>query len=105
MQFDTFGESGYNVKFSPDSMAKHMGVVTGENYGIAGAGSLIVFDLQNPRNAPIRFKSNVGQTDLAWNKNGDIIATVAADGALRCSNYFTFIIFVCFGDPEFFVNF
>ncbi|EDV24475.1 Peroxisomal targeting signal 2 receptor [Trichoplax sp. H2] len=87
MQYITQNRHGYSVDFSP-YFADRIACVTGENFGIAGPGTLYIIDAQPQGlllNKRLEWKSSL--FDCCWSEiNDNIIVTCSGDGSIQIWN-------------------
>ncbi|WAR09345.1 PEX7-like protein [Mya arenaria] len=83
LSFKTKDRHGYSVKFSP-YLPDRFVCATSQYYGIAGRGTLFVFDILSSGIEPVKiYEWNDGLFDAAWSENNENVVVVGAgDGSL-----------------------
>ncbi|XP_072036307.1 peroxisomal targeting signal 2 receptor-like [Amphiura filiformis] len=82
--FRSPGRHGYSVQFSP-YMPQRLGLAAGQNFGIAGSGTLFIIDI-TPAGAVLlnHYDWSDGLFDLAWAENNEnLVVTGGGDGAMQ----------------------
>lgn len=87
--FYTQNRHGYAVKFS-HSLSDRLYVASSQNYGLAGAGTLYVLDINEDENGFVeakKFEWSDGLFDVACSeKEPNVVVTVSGDGTMQLWN-------------------